>query len=80
MGQLHIGSWDVMAFASRGSLNIGGIREALTFAYCARRIGRFVAILILVSTRGTADSNKWHMHLVDMPMSLATRELVMWPL
>ena len=76
-GRLQITSWDVMTFVWRVSLNIGGIREAFTFAYCARRI---VAILILVSTRGTADSNNWHMHLVDMPMGFATRELVMCPL
>ena len=39
-----------------------------------------VAILILLRKRGTADSNNWHMHFVDMPMGLSTRELVMWQL
>ena len=50
-GRLQITSRDVMAFVWRVSLNIGGIREAFTFAYGAIRIGRIVAILILVSMR-----------------------------
>ena len=59
-GRLQIRSWDVMAFVWRVSLNIGGIREVLTFRYCARRIGTILGILILVRTRGNADSHNWH--------------------
>ena len=50
-----------MAFVPRISLNIGGIRETLTLKY-AKRIGhafckKVLAIVILLSTRGTADSD-----------------------
>ena len=34
--RLQIGSWDVMAFLWRVSLNIGGIREMLALAACIR--------------------------------------------
>ena len=34
----HIRSWDVMELVSRVSLDIGGIRQALTLTY-GRRIG-----------------------------------------
>ena len=82
-GRLQIWSWDVMASVWRVSLNIGGIRQAFTFGYCARMIGRIVTILILVITRGTADSHNWHRKalrwLVDLSCYLWTcNEATLW--
>ena len=61
------------------SLNMGEAyeREALTIAYAGKIGHALEKSMLQYKFCSVRDSNNWHMHLVHLPMILATVELVM---